>query len=128
MAISLVLLLSTTVIGTIVWSYFINIYEVKYVSSEELLIADNNSILNIDVVPVNSLGKRALFRSAEANFYIEEGGDLIDILSDKMNTCRFTIKSKATEGEVVIMIKCQKSFLPVKMVIPIHAKNEDDYL
>jgi hypothetical protein len=128
MVISLVLLASISVIGSLIWAYFINIYEVKYVSSEELLIADNSSILNIDVVPINSLGNKALFRSAEANFYIEEGEHLIDILSDEMKTDRFTIRSKMAEGVVVILIKCQKSYLPTKLVIPIRIKNKDNYL
>lgn len=128
MAISLVLLFSIIVIVSLIWAYFINIYEVKYVSSEELLIADNHSVLNIDVVPVNSFGNKALFRSAEANFYIEEGEHLIDILSDKMATGRLTIRSKKAEGEVVILIKSQKSYLPIKLVIPIRAKNKDNYL
>ena len=128
MAISLGLLFSIIVIVSLVWAYFINIYEVKYVSSEEVLIADNNSVLNIYVVPVNSFGNKALFRSAKASFYIEEGEHLIDILSDKMETDRLTIKSRKSVGEVVIVIKSQKSYLPIKLVIPIHAKNKDNYL
>ena len=128
MAISLALFFSTLVIVSLLWAYFINIYEVKYISSEQLLIADNNSILIIDVIPVNSLGNKALFRTARANFYIEEGEHLIDILSDKMETDRFTIRSRKTEGDVVILIKSTKSYLPVKLMIPILAKNKDNYL
>jgi hypothetical protein len=108
--------------------YFINIYEVKYIPSGELLIADNSSLLNIDVVPINSFGKRALFRNVEADFFIEEGEELVDILSDRSETSRFTIRSKTMEGEVVILVKCKKSYLPVKIVIPIYVKNEENYL
>jgi hypothetical protein len=123
----LVIILSATAV-TLVWMYFINIYEVKYIPSEELLIADNSSLLNIDVVPINSFGKRAILRNVEADFFIEEGEELVDIMSDRSETNRFTIRSKNIEGEVVILVKCKKSYLPVKIVIPIYVKNEENYL
>jgi hypothetical protein len=128
MSFGLLLIIILAVTVSLVWMYFVNIYEVKYVPSEELLVADDSSQLNIDVVPVNSFGNRALFRNVEADFFIEEGEELIDILSDRSETSRFTIKSKNTEGEVVILVKCKKSYLPVKIVIPIYVKNEDNYL
>jgi hypothetical protein len=128
MSIGLLLVILLTVTISLVWMYFINIYEVKYIQSEEILIADESSLVNIDVLPLNSFGNKALFRTAEADFYIEEGGHLIDILSERSKTSRLTIRSKNREGEVVILIKSKKSYLPVKIVIPVKVKNEENYL
>ena len=128
MSLVIILIVAGTAIVSMLWMYFINIYEVKYVASSELLYADNSSQLSIDVIPINSFGNRALFRSIVADFHIEEGKDLIDILSDKSNTNRFTIRSRKSEGEVVILIKCEKAYLPVKVEIPVRVKNKDNYL
>jgi hypothetical protein len=128
MVIAIILFVSGTAALSLVWMYFINIYEVKYVTSNEILFADNNSRLSIDVVPINAFGQRALLRSVEADFYIEKGSHLIDIISDKRSTERFTIKSRKEQGKVVVLIKCDKAYLPVKVEIPVCVKNRENSL
>jgi hypothetical protein len=113
---------------SLAWMYLISIYELKYVPSSPSLVTGGNSELSIDVIPLNSFGKKALFRTAQADFFVEEGEDLIDILSASRNTARFKIRSRESEGEVVILIKSKKSLLPIKIVIPIYQKNKDNYL
>lgn len=116
-----------TVIGSLVWMYLINIYEVKFVPSNKSLVADEASVINIDVIPLNSFGDKALFRSIKADFYIESGSELIEIISSEKDTESFTIKSKNSEGEVVILIKCKMSLIPIKIHIPIISKNIENY-
>ena len=128
MTLAVILSVSVIAVLSLVWMYFINIYEVKYVTSNEILFADNISQLSIDVIPINSFGNRAFLRSAEADFYIEKGSHLIDILSDKRSTGRFTIRARKGEGKVVILIKCKKAYLPVKVEIPVCVKNKNNYL
>ncbi len=89
-------------------------------SKPEALYADNQSEVVISVVPLNSFGWRALFRTASAEFVIKEGLPLVEIIKiDKVNG-RLILKAKSEKGKVVIEIKSPFSLLPTIIEIPVY--------
>jgi hypothetical protein len=115
-----IVIISLLVGGLLFYHYFINIYEVTVSSKPEALYADNQSEVVISVVPLNSFGWRALFRTASAEFVIKEGLPLVEIIKiDKVNG-RLILKAKSEKGKVVIEIKSPFSLLPTIIEIPVY--------
>ena len=83
------------------------------------LYADPSSEMTIEVVPVNSLGRKARFRTSSAKFEIVEGIDLIEVTSIIKNPVLIKIRSKGKPGLVGIKIKSQHSLLPEYIEIEI---------
>lgn len=103
-----------------VWQYVFVVYEVKINVEPDELFADNTSICIIKSVPLNSLGKAVPFRSAITDFEIEAGEDLILILEENRDDGLLKIQALDREGEVVIFVKSEYSFLPSKIVISVN--------
>ena len=115
-----IIIISSLIGGLLFYHYFINIYEVTVSSKPEALYADNQSEVVISVVPLNSFGWRALFRTASAEFVIKEGLPLVEIIKiDKVNG-RLILKAKSEKGKVVIEIKSPFSLLPTIIEIPVY--------
>ena len=115
-----IVIISLLVGGLLFYHYFINIYEVIVSSEPEALYADNQSEVVISVVPLNSFGWRALFRTASAEFVIKEGLPLVEIIKiDKVNG-RLILKAKSEKGKVVVEIKSPFSLLPTIIEIPVY--------
>ena len=68
-----------------VYNYLISIYEVIYQVTPDSLFADSRSEIKITAIPLNGIGSKALFRAAEAEYTIIEGGHLVDILKYDTN-------------------------------------------
>ena len=98
----------------IILSYYFlyNIYGSVIRKEPENLYADSSSEMRIEVVPVNSLGFRALLRSSSASFDIIEGKDLIEIVYFNQAEGILKIRSKGKVGVVGIKIKSEHSLLP----------------
>ncbi len=89
-------------------------------SEPEALYADNQSEVVVSVVPLNSFGWRALFRTASAEFEIKEGLPLVEIIKiDKANG-KMILKAKSEKGKVVIEIKSPFALLPTIIEIPVY--------
>jgi len=84
-----------------VWFFFINIYEIKLTSSAEHSLNDEK-IIEIQIIPLNSFGRKAWFRTVNGNFEIEKGIELIEILTSLEDTDKIKFKSKNKAGQVVI--------------------------
>ncbi len=78
--------------------FFYNIYGSEVRKTPAYLFADPESVITIEVVPVNALGSKAIFRTSSAEFEIVEGNDLIEVtLIDKRNGV-LKIRSKGKSG------------------------------
>ncbi|MBU0560681.1 MAG: hypothetical protein KJ799_01940 [Bacteroidetes bacterium] len=120
--------ISAVIIASVLlWLYVINIYEVKINLSSNSLIADDNSTITVEVVPLNSFGKRALGRVSKADFFIEEGHELVEILSGERNSQTLKLRAKSQPGRVIILIKSEDSLLPAKIVIPVEKNKKENY-
>ena len=105
--------LSIVLILIILFSYFFlfNIYGDEIRKSPSELFADPTSQMKIEVVPVNAFGWRALFRKSNSHFYIIEGNNLIEILSQDEKNGQMIIRSNGKPGKVGIKIKSEHSLL-----------------
>jgi len=115
--ISFLLLLSA---GLIFYKYFINIYETTVSVEPAELYADNQSLATVSVVPLNSLGWKALFRTSPAEFEIIEGGSLAEIVFMDSGKGKLILKAKSVTGRIVINIISEYSLLPMRVEVPVH--------
>jgi hypothetical protein len=76
------------------------------------LYADNTSSLIIEVLPINSLGWRAPFRKTYAEFTINEGKELIEIVFLDSSHGILKLKAKEKSGKVSVRCKSKYSLLP----------------
>lgn len=100
------------ILGLLIYMYMFNIYEVTIKVEPEEVFADNQSVITITAVPLNSFGKKVPFRNVSATFEITEGNKLVTILKkDELNGV-LTLKSGNNTGRVEIIVVSEKSLLP----------------
>lgn len=109
----LVYTIITFLILLILFYYFIyNVYGVEIKKTPENLYADQSDIMKIEVIPVNALGTKALFRSSSATFEIIEGKELIEVITKNDSQGVLIIRSVGKTGIVGIKIVTQFSLIP----------------
>lgn len=107
------LLLSVFLLLLVLGYYFLcNIYEVEVKKYPTFLYAETNSMLTIEVIPINALGTKAWFRTVRVEFDIIEGKELIKVQKMDLENGILFIKSKARTGKVGIKIFSKYSLLP----------------
>ena len=111
----------TLVFGLSVYYFIFNIYEVTSSIKPKNLFADYKSTAIIKVIPINALGFEVPFRSVKAKIEIEEGSDLIDIIKENEETGVFILRAKDKPGKVKVIIKSDKSLLPILITIIINS-------
>jgi hypothetical protein len=106
---------------SITFSYFFlfNIYGNEIRNKPVQLYAVQSELMFIEVVPINALGTRALFRNSSASFEVIEGLNLIEIVEENNSKGLLKIRSKGQAGVVGIKIKSQYSLLPEYLEIKI---------
>jgi hypothetical protein len=92
--------------------YIFTIYEVTYKITPDKLYADNNSILVIEAVPINSFGWKAPFRKPHSEFNINEGKDLIEVVFRDNDNGILKLRAKEKSGRVYVTIKTKYSLFP----------------
>ena len=115
-----VVIILVGIISLALWQYVLVVYEVRIDVTPNQLFADNTSSCTIKVVPLNSFGRVAPFRSASAKFEIESGEDLIIVLEKNEKEGMLKIQALNNEGELVIFVNSKLSLLPSKVIIPIN--------
>jgi len=110
----IIIYLLVFVLIVLLFGYFFlyNIYGSEVRKSNDFLFADPQSEMMIEVIPVNGLGSKALFRTSSAKFEIIEGNDLIEIISKDESKGTLKIRSLGEPGRVGIKIKSQHSLIP----------------
>ncbi len=116
----IIITLSLLIISFALYQYVFSIYEVTYSVMPEKLYADNQSTVTIEVIPINSFGWKAPLRNAYARFDITEGGDLINIISEKQVEGSLTLQAKNKTGKVVVLIHSKYALLPSSIEITIY--------
>ncbi len=105
------------------YNYLIKIYEVKVELKQKNLYIDINSTIEIQVIPINALGFKALFRSTISSFEIVEGEELIQIIDSDSKESKLTLKSRGKEGKVGIKVFSEHSLFPQYIeisILPLH--------
>ena len=109
--ITLYIFLSFLIVLLLGYFFFYNIYGSEVRKTPAYLFADPESAITIEVVPVNALGSKAIFRTSSAEFEVVEGNDLIEVtLTDTKNGV-LKIRSKGKPGILGIKVKSQHSLL-----------------
>ena len=116
----IILILIVLIIGFLGYSYLFKIYEVEISVTPKELFADNQSTVIIQAYPINSFGKKILFRSVSAKFVITEGKELV--LIEKLNEKdgRLVLRAKDNIGTVNVIVTPEKSLLPSFIQVPIN--------
>ncbi|PIQ07700.1 MAG: hypothetical protein COW71_15085 [Ignavibacteriales bacterium CG18_big_fil_WC_8_21_14_2_50_31_20] len=104
-------------IALFLWQYVFNIYEAKILVNPKYLIINSDSKVVIEVIPLNSFGKKALFRKISLNHKIIYGKDLIKI--EKISDNIFNIHSKGKIGNAEILVTPSVGLFSSKIKIPI---------
>ena len=116
----IILILIALIIGFLGYSYLFKIYEVEISVTPKVLYADNQSTVTIQAYPINSLGKKILFRSVSAKFIITGGKGLvlIEMLNEQYG--RLVLRAKDKTGTVDVIVAPEKSLFPSLIQIPIN--------
>lgn len=115
-----IILMILLITAFVIYNYLISIYEVIYQVTPETLFADGRSEIKITAVPLNGIGSKALFRVAEAEYTINEGHDLIDIVKYDKTTGILILRAKNSTGIVNITAKSAYALLPSIIKINIY--------
>jgi len=89
---------------------------IKIKLEPEVLKASSNSELIINVYRSNILGFGVPFGKVEVRFVVEEGANLVEIISESPDG-KAKIRSKGVEGEAVIGIYNIKSGMQISRVM-----------
>jgi hypothetical protein len=90
--------------------------EAKVVMEPQVLRASEHSVLEIKVFASNMLGFKVPFREVQVRFAVEEGANLIEVISESTNGM-LKVRSKGVEGEAIVAIYSLNSGLPIKRVL-----------
>jgi len=115
-----IVIISFLISGLLFYQYLINIYEITVTAEPKALYTDNQSKVIVSVVPLNSFGWKALFRTVTADFEIVEGISLVEIIKIDKQNGTLILKAKSESGKVVVQIKSELSLLPTIVEIPIY--------
>ncbi|MBI2420107.1 MAG: hypothetical protein HYV28_19775 [Ignavibacteriales bacterium] len=105
------------ILAFLLHNYVFSIYETRILADKEELFADGHSQIQIMAEPINGLGFKAPFRSAQAAFTLEEGSELVDIVRKSEADGVLILKAKYATGKVVVMIKPRYAMFPTKITI-----------
>lgn len=122
MVLAILIIAASAVFITVIWLYFFSIYEVRYVSNPDKLTTDASSSVEITAIPINSFGVKAIFRQPHTDFFIEEGGDLIDYEKFNNENRIVKLKSKGKAGKVTLILRSKHSLNPAIIVVPVVEK------
>ena len=100
------------IIIVLAYYFLFNIYGNIISIEPKNFYADSSSEIQIEVVPINALGTKALFRTLSAEFEIIEGKDLVEIIRSDEQAGKIKIRSIGKAGIVGIKIKVNNSLLP----------------
>ncbi len=95
-----------------VYYFLYNVYGVEIRKNPKNLYADQTETMQIEVVPVNAMGSKALFRSSSATFEIIDGAELIEVIKKNESKGILIITSTGKTGIVGIKIVSNYSLLP----------------
>ena len=116
----LIFILIALLAGFLTYSYLFKIYEVEISVTPKELFADNQSTVIIQAYPINSLGKKILFRTVSAKFVITEGKELVLIENTDEKDGRLVLRAKDKTGTVNVIVTPEKSFFPSLIRVPIN--------
>lgn len=109
----IVVLISITLV--FIWFYLFNIYEVKIIVNPKSLRLTSNSKIEIETIPLNSFGTKALFRTISTKYEIVSGKELVRLENKSENI--LWIYSKGKSGEVEILVTPSIGLFPSKFKI-----------
>lgn len=110
--VKLILFSLTIFLSFVIYNYLISIYEVSVEINPKHIYADFKTIVTVQVVPVNALGFKAIFRSTTSRFVIIEGNQLVEIIESNSKVSRLKLKTKGLTGTVGIKIYSEHALFP----------------
>ncbi len=97
------------------WFYLFNIYEVKILVNKNSLKINSNSKIEIEAIPLNSFGTKALFRNIYAKFEIVSGKELIS--TEQNSKSSILVYSNGIVGNAEILVIPSVGMFPSKIKI-----------
>ena len=96
--------------GIYSWFYLFNIYETRILVNPESLNVNFDSTIEINVIPLNSFGRRAVLRRISARFELIEGDSLVMIT--KRISDQIILQSLSQVGKVEILVTPEVGLFP----------------
>lgn len=105
--------------GFFFWLFLFNIYEVNVLVSPEYLTNKKKSKTEINVIPLNSFGNKAVFREVKAKFYIAEGEDIIENFNVNIDSNCLSIEPNGKLGKIAVIVEAEYGLFPTRVEIPV---------
>ncbi len=109
---SAVFLIALLILLFLSWLYLYNIYEVRIQLSDQI----SETEYTIEIEPLNSFGKTAMFRSIDFSYEVIEGSNFIEDFRKQDKS--LNLKLIEHHGEVKLSIKTNKSLNSTIITIP----------
>ncbi len=119
-AIYAIIILIILICAFAAYNYLLSIYEVIYKVTPGELFADNRSEVTISAVPLNALGRKALFRGIGTVYQITDGKELVDVLQNDEIHGILKLRAKDKTGVVRIIAKSPYALLPSPINVDIY--------
>ncbi len=107
-------------IGIFAWFYLFNIYETRILVNPKSLTTHLDAKVVVKVIPLNSLGRRALLRNISARFEIISGASLVKNV--ERSSDKIIFQSLGQIGKVEILVTPKIGLFPSKIEIIIVAE------
>ena len=105
--------------GFFFWLFLFNIYEIKVLVSPEYLTTKKKSKTEINVIPLNSFGNKAVFREVTAKFSIVEGKDIIENFDVNIDSNCVSIESNGKLGKIAVIVEAEYGLFTTRVEIPV---------
>lgn len=117
------------IVGMFIYHFVFNIYEVVFLAKNSIKSASDFSIIAISSIPVNSFGWKIPFRKSKTSFKIEDGENLVTILSNDLFKGKIILKVKNITGKVIISAKSNYAIFPSSFTFNIvSGKIKNDFI
>lgn len=107
-------IISVAVIAFLFWQYILQVYEIRYVLSDEKLYTGKESSIILSAVPLNSFGKQAPFRkTSDLKINFIKGEEKVDTIYLESGKVKFLSRGKT--GIVSFTVNSEYSLVPSKL-------------
>jgi hypothetical protein len=103
------------------YHFLFSIYEVEVKTNYIKNYNGDASDVTVSVIPINSLGKKIVFRNVHAEFEITSGANFADIILCDNKNGKMIIRIKRNREVITVRVKSKYALMPSEIKIPVPA-------
>ncbi len=101
-----------------VYHFLFSIYEVEVKTNFIKNYSGDTSDVKVSVIPINSLGKKIIFRKVHAEFEITSGANFADIILCNKKKGKMVLRVNRNRDVIIVRVKSKYALMPSEVEIP----------